>query len=104
MEKEKIVPYYFRGTNYLEPTKQYHSTLPDDIKHLYCYLSDAGHNILALIEGRNFEEAPQLVDKLCPCPVKTVLRKYRMYEGFPVVACEYDEQLGLLPPDEDSEY
>ncbi len=104
IEKNDIIDRLYKGAPYVLRDKQYPSPIPDDIKHLYCYITDSGHSILALVEGEDYESEPDLIELLVPCPVKTVLRTTKRYKGFPVVACPYDDVLGLQPPDEDVEY
>lgn len=75
MSPSEIVLRFFEGTRYLVPGKSYHSALPEDLRDWYCYTIDGGHSILSLIEGSFNEGAEDLLDDLCPCPVKAVLRK-----------------------------
>lgn len=86
--------------------RAYHSTLPPDISAWYCYLSDCGHSILCLPECLADEASAtdNVQDFLAPVSVKTVLRGYRMREGYVVVDVEYDRLFGISTPDEDDEY
>ena len=90
-----------------EPASNYPGAIPREIDHLYTYVADAGHSILAVPE-RFEKQAEGNVDYyLVPMPVKLVLAKgYRFLPDKKniVVPCEYDDELGLVYPPEYDEY
>jgi hypothetical protein len=102
---KEIVERHFEGTSYLVGGKKYHKALPNDLAEWYCYTADGGHSILALIEGDFDENSPATwEDHLCPCPVKSILRKYRILNGIPVAPLQYSSEIGLITEDGDDEY
>jgi hypothetical protein len=103
MNSAEIIETYFSGRDF-KSGKKYHSELPDVLSPWYCYTIDAGHSILVLIEGHFSEADPELFNRLCPCPVKAVLRNYSMFNGYPAVSVKYDSMFGLQPESEDYEY
>jgi len=100
----EIVEKFFNGATHMHLGKHYHSALPEDLCLWYCYTLDGGHSILALIEGHFDENNPELWNEMCPCPVKSVLRNYRILKGFPVVPLQYDDTFGLVTEPKDDEY
>jgi hypothetical protein len=54
--------------------------------------------------AQTIERPRELWKSLCPVPVKHVLRGYRIHGGFPVVAAEYDSEVGLKTNPEDDEF
>ncbi|WP_130855687.1 hypothetical protein [Olivibacter jilunii] len=104
MNPDSIVERFFDGTEYLVRGKQYHSPIPEELRPWYCYTTDGGHSILALIESHFDPENEELLDEMCPCPVKSVLRKYRIFKGYPVVPLEYNDDIGLVTDTEDDEF
>jgi hypothetical protein len=104
MNPSEIVREFFKGNNYANFNKKYHAPLPADLAPWYIYVVDSGHSILALIEGNFDKHSADLVNELCPCPVKTALRQYEMFQGYPVVKAEYSAELGLIAPDGDEEF
>jgi hypothetical protein len=93
---------------YLVPGKQYPSPLPEDVAPWYCYTVDGGHCIAVALDIGDLGEKPtrkQLLNSLCPAPVKSVLRAgYRAYDGFLICKLPYDPDLGLDTPEEDDEW
>ena len=89
---------------------KYYMPLPYELEVWYVYLLDGGHNIFVLLEQFEDEIAsnPQTTyaDHLIPCPVKTVLKGYRLNaDGIVVVkGLEYSFQLGLVVPEDDFEF
>lgn len=85
---------------------RYHSKLPAELDLWYCFLPDAGHSILCVLE-QHFEIGMDLKDIgeiLIPLPVKTVLRSYRLNDGVPVVSgVKYDSAMGAMTPEVDVE-
>ncbi|WP_155806681.1 hypothetical protein [Mariprofundus ferrooxydans] len=85
--------------------KKYHNQLPAELNSWYCYLTDCGHSILAILsrhEDEAFSEKGKEGDFLCPMPVKAVLGYYRIRNGYIVVDnpnLSYDPILGLIGPD-----
>lgn len=80
----------------------YPSQLPDEIKHLHCYIADSGHCILAVPESLLAEakEDPELYE--VPLPVKYVISKgWRTLPGTDCITVDvsYDEFLGAVVPD-----
>lgn len=91
---------------FLVPGRVYHAQLPPELAKWYCYLNDSGHNICIILKQ---DYSPllteeQLIGRLCPAPVKTVLRGYEVHGDFIVADIEYDPRLGLLPPPGDDEF
>ena len=88
---------------FLVKGKRYPSQLPPNLEEWYCYTSDGGHSILCLLEG--LIEGGELWQQLCPVPVKTVLRGWRVQDGFLVATTgfQYDEKIGLITDPEDDE-
>jgi len=61
--------------------------------------------VLALIEGQFDENNPaSWEDDLCPCPVKAVMRNYRILNGYPVAPLRYDSMYGLRSEPVDEEF
>lgn len=90
-----------------QATSRYPGHIPQEIEHLYTYVADAGHTILAVPERFEAEARGNVGDYLVPMPVKLVLANgYRfMPDGKNIVVpCEYDDDLGLVSPPEYDEY
>lgn len=87
------------------PGKQYPYPLPPELVHWYCYTSDGGHSIAALLDGL-IEPNEELWQQLCPLPVKTLLRGYRIKKGFVVAekGFRYDSTIGLRTSGVDDEF
>lgn len=88
--------------------RPYSGGLPPDLNEWHVYLPDAGHSIVCLLEG-HCDQPPTLGD-LCPVPVKTVLRQYRIehIQGLAIPVAQagfsYDQTYGLSilnPSDEE---
>lgn len=105
MTPKEIIEKNFAGTSFLVRGKTYPKELPSDLSPWYCYTSDGGHSILALLEG-HFEEEEDLFQCLCPIPVKTVMRGYRIHKGFVVATkgFEYNSRIGLVTDPDDDEF
>ncbi|ANH81873.1 hypothetical protein A8C56_13620 [Niabella ginsenosidivorans] len=90
-----VIAEFFKGTDYLVAGKTYYAALPDDLQEWYCYTKDGGHCILVLTEDQFDESRPDLQNDLClrPAPVKTVLRKYHIFKGYPVVDLQCDSSI-----------
>jgi len=102
--KAQIIEDFFAGTPYLVRGKQYPEPLPNELAEWYCYVSDTGHAVLALIDGHYTTDAPDW-QELCPVPVKTALRDYRMNGDFVAVgSVEYNDEIGLRVPEGDEEF
>lgn len=102
-----IIEYYFNDFAIIQTGKRYYKDLPEDLADWYCYRLDAGHCILTLIEGHfdeNNTDINKLVDDLVPCSVKSVLKGYRIHQGFPVTKIKYDSLLGVITDPEDEEF
>lgn len=107
MTPAEIQQQFFAGTSFLIRGKAYPSPLPNDLEPWYCYTSDGGHSLLALLDGLIEPDEPnQLWQQLCPVPVMTVLRGYHLHEGFIVAeqGFRYDSQLGLQTDPNDDEF
>lgn len=101
----EIIERHFAGTPYLVLGKQYPVTLPNELSPWYCYTVDGGHSILSLIEAQFDESDPASWENdLCPCPVKAVMRNYRILNGYPVAPLKYDSTFGLRTEPEDDEF
>ena len=101
----EIIGRYFAGTEDLVLSKTYHSILPIDLVPWYCYITGCGHSVLELVEGQFDEENPRSwPDYLCPCPVKSVMREYRLVNGYAVVPLKYDSVDGLITDPDDEEF
>jgi len=57
-----------------------------------------------LLKGKFDESSSDFLDEMCQCPVKSVLRNNRIYNGYPVVPLEYSDEEGLIIDPEDDEY
>lgn len=99
-------PIYKAGLErYCDRSKQYSEPLPEDIQPFYCYPIDSGHSILAVIRNIYPGDASDPWGYVVPVPVKTILRVgWEMIEGLPWVVVPYDQDLGLMAPDEDTEF
>jgi hypothetical protein len=85
----------------------YPTPLPIDLESWYCYTVDGGHSILGLIAAHAEPWPDDPKGLLVPIPVKSVLRGYRIEQGYVVAtspAISYDRNLGLVVPREDDEY
>lgn len=87
----------------------YHSPLPEDILPWYATVVDSGHCILCILPMFWKPEMSQheVADYLVSVPVKSVLRGYEIREGIVVPTSpliRYDANLGLITPEEDTEY
>ena len=87
----------------LDRTKSYPTPLPPELARWYCYPLDAGHSIVCLPK-QFYQESADRTGYLVPVPVKTVLRGYEQLGEYIIVDVPYDSTLGLLPPQEDTEY
>ncbi len=85
--------------------KLYHIPLPPEIENWYVYTPDDGHSILVIsndLESEITEDRDSsYLDLLIPCPVKTVLRGYRVNEDGVIIAehAGYSEEFGLIISD-----
>lgn len=79
--------------------RAYPGTLPEELADWHLYLPDCGHSILCLLDGHT--DTNPIFEDLCPAPVKTVLRGYRIVaiDDIPVPVTQsgftYDEMFGL---------
>ena len=106
MTPAETIALFFDGTPFLVKGRIYHTTLPAALTPWYCYTSDGGHSILALLDGVSDEDS-ELWQQLCPVPVKTVLRGWRLHsDGFVVAekGFQYNEQIGLVTDKADDEF
>ncbi len=105
MTPQQTIEYIFAGTSFLVRGKAYHSQLPPDLAPWYCYTSDGGHSILALLEG-HFGEGEDLTQSLSPVPAKTVLRGNRIHNGYIMATTrfEYSDEVGLITDPNDDEF
>ena len=83
--------------------KPYPGAIPAEIRHLHCYLLDAGHSILAVPKPLMDEAREDPVMYETPLPVKFVLAKG--WEEIPGTDCicvdvPYDSNLGVMVPPE----
>lgn len=104
---EKAIIQASLGPYLKRPQPAYPMTLPADIAPWYCYTVDGGHSILAAIPVLLTANPTKPDSFLVPIPVKSVLRGYRIEQGFVVAtspAIGYDRNLGLVVPREDDEY
>jgi hypothetical protein len=95
---------------YLVPNKRYPQPLPQELSRWYCYTSDGGHCILAVLE-KQLSENPTIeeyIAAMVPAPVKSVLRGYRVENEFVIMTSVpeiiYDFDFGLRVPPEDNEF
>lgn len=82
MDKQKIMQRILGDV--LVPGKRYHSPLPPELVEWYAYTSDGGHSIICLLAedaGEAFA-SHDVIARLVPCPVKAVLRGYRVVRGY----------------------
>jgi hypothetical protein len=103
VDKKQIIEKFFEGTSFLVRGKEYSAPLPHELAQWYCYTSDGGHSVLILIEGEFDEEHPRW-QELCPAPVKSVLRSYRVVGDFVAARLDYDNNIGLITEAEDNEF
>jgi len=81
----------------------YPGKIPEELKHLHCYIADGGHSILVVPKpflSRAIEEGCDMFET--PLPVKYVLTSG--WERIPgtdsvCVDVEYSDELGALVPD-----
>lgn len=84
------------------PGKAYPGLLPE-LARWYVYPADSGHSLMAIPTSLYGSAAPK--DLLVPVPVRTVLRLgWTIRDGWLVVPVEYDEALGLVVPEEDTQF
>ncbi len=86
------------------PGRTYPRPLPDDLRPFYCYPADSGHSIIVVLAN----VIPAGADPwqyAVPAPVRSVLRAgWTVRGGLPWCTLPYDQDLGLLTPDEETEY
>lgn len=76
---------------------------------IHCFISnniypaDSGHSILCVLK-KEFRPGADLTNSLLPVPVKAVLRKYSIDNGYVVVDLPYDSNFGLEINTEDDEF
>ena len=99
-----IIDKYFGGSAYYVLGKSYHTPLPDELRPWYCYTTDGGHSILALLKGGYDRTNEDLWQEMCPCPVKAVLRDYEIVDGYTVVPLKYSKSHGLMTDSGDDEF
>ena len=87
-------------------SKKYHSELPEELSIWYCYPLDSGHSIMAMLECHYKEKTAEetFEDYLMPLPVKQVLRKYKIVDGYVITEGEYSYEVGAKIYDGDDEY
>lgn len=82
----------------------YPGIIPPELEHLHCYLTDAGHCLLAVPEVLLDKAAPEdIVLSEVPLPVRFVLESaWKVIPGTDSISVpvEYDDDLGALVPDE----
>jgi hypothetical protein len=84
--------------------RAYPRPLPDELRPFHCYTVDGGHSIIVILTNV-IPPGKDAWGYAVPAPVKTVLRAgWFMRDGLPWVSLPYDENLGLLTPDEETEY
>lgn len=85
--------------------RPYPGQLPEELRPYHCYLLDAGHSIMCVLEC-HIEEARSCMDDYeVPVPVRYVLDKgYRFVDGYIVIDAEYSSTFGLIVDDEYAEY
>jgi len=103
-QQETINEVFVSMSHMLVREKSYPTPLPEEIRGWYFYVLDCGHSVLCLLSADWDIALSAPSDYLTPIPVKTVLRGYRMQEGFVIVDVPYDPELGALPDEADSEY
>lgn len=87
--------------------KDQYPGLPDELKEFNYWIADSGRSIMAIPETvlPRAEAEGDLELFEVPVPVKYVLEKgYRMYKGHVIVDAEYDSFLGLVVPEEYTEW
>ena len=85
------------------PGKYYPGNLPAEIKPWYAYCRDGGHCIVCCLP-EYFNSEKDLTNELLPVPVKSVLRGYKIKNGYVVVDLPYSSEIGLITPTEDDEF
>lgn len=86
-----------------ERTSKYPQALPVELREKYIYTPDGGHSIQCVLK-QHFAAGRDMSDFLVPVPVKAVLRGYEIIDGYAVVDLPYDTMLGLIVPEEDTEF
>jgi hypothetical protein len=82
----------------------YHSSLLNELASWHCYATDSGHNILIILP-MDYDDTSDLTGKLCPAPVKAVLRTgYQIRRGYVVCDLPYSPDVGLLTDPADDEW
>lgn len=95
------------GTYLKVPQPRYPQAMPPNIAPWYCYTVDGGHSILGLLAEHVTDWPSDPNGYLVPIPVKSVLRGYRIEHGYVIATSSdvrYDQNLGLIVPQEDNEY
>lgn len=80
----------------------YHSPLPEDLRHLHCYVIDSGHCILAIPECLLAEAKVEPLLYEVPLPVRYVLKQgWRPLPGTDciTVPVPYDDTFGAVVPE-----
>lgn len=93
MNQQAYIQYDFKERGIME--NEYHSPLPQELSPWYCYTKDTGHVILCVMEEDYIEEG-DLKNFLVPCPVKSVLKGYKIKRDYAVVDWQYEPGIGLL--------
>jgi hypothetical protein len=88
---------------YLVLGKSYPKPLPKELQDWYCYTSDGGHSIVCVLK-QHYRPGADLIEKLVPVPVKSVLRGYEQKGGYIVVDLPYSSEIGLMVPPGDDEF
>lgn len=90
--------------NMVVPGKEYPG-LPEDLKPYAVYLKDSGYCIMCIPEIFREESRECPDDYECGVPTKYVLtHPYRVENGYIYIDAPYDENLGLVVPEEYSVY
>ncbi len=86
-----------------DTTKRYPKPLPPPVARWYCYPKDAGHSILCVLKS-SVDAGLLDDDSLVPVPVRSVMRKHKVKNGYIIVDMPYDARIGLRVPDGDEEF
>lgn len=86
-----------------DTTKRYPKPLPPPVARWYCYPKDAGHSILCVLKS-SVDAGLLDDDSLVPVPVRSVMRKHKVKNGYIIVDMPYDARIGLQVPAGDEEF
>jgi hypothetical protein len=86
MSPVQIMERLFFGRDQWQPKITYDSDLPPIVRDCHIYLTDRGHCLLTLVEGKFEYTTPgEQWKHLVAIPIERVLSGYRIYAGYLVI-------------------